>query len=126
MENYLYDAYNRYFTALRTLGYYSYKDVEKLLVLDFVYGLLNNYRLCTRKDYAVFERALECLYGTSCLTPYADYLKMGKLRLGDMTEVFCRLRKTEEELRQLDGRGEQAENDHVTMIISDSEPEIQQ
>lgn len=120
MEDFLYNAYNHYFAALKTLGYYSYKDVEKLLVLDFIVSMIYDYRGYVKKeDYAVFERALECLWGTSCLIPYADYLKMGKLRLGDMTEVFCRLKGMEDKI-------EEAGKDHVTMIVSDEAPAIEE
>ena len=61
---------------------------------DFMY---NDYRaLLSKKDYRLIERALDCIYGTSCLIPYPDYLKMGKLRLGDMTEMAQRVKTLEE------------------------------
>lgn len=97
MDEMVYEALTRYFTTLEKKGYMSYDNVFKLLVLnfykDFVY---NDYRgLITKEDYRLIERALNCLYGTTCLIPYPDYLKMGKLHLGEITEMACRLRNLE-------------------------------
>ena len=74
-----------------------YKESQKLLVLlffrDFIY---NDYRgLLSKEDYHTIESALDCLWGSSCLIPYPDYLKMGKLRLGDTTEIGYRLKNIE-------------------------------
>lgn len=93
MEEMMYNLYSKYFGMLQTRGYYPYKDVYKLLVLDFIYCLIyHDYRgYVSKEDYCAFERALECLYGTSCLTPYPDYLKMGRLKLGEMAEIISRL-----------------------------------
>lgn len=77
--------------------------MKKLLILDFIYNLIyKDYRgYIKEKDYRIFESALECLYGTSCLIPYMDYLKMGKLKLGEMTEVFERTEKSEKAVRDM-------------------------
>lgn len=42
------------------------------------------------------ERALNCLFGANCLIPYPDYLKMGKLKLGEMTELAQRVKTLED------------------------------
>jgi len=104
MEEFVYNAYARYFGFLEMNGYYSQKDVDKLLVLTFIYDLIyRDYRGNVKEeDYHVFERALECLYGTSCLTPYMDYLKMGKLKLGEMTEVLHRTHEAERVVRDME------------------------
>lgn len=93
MEEFVYNAIQKYFTALSKVGYYKYKDVYKLLVLIFYYHLIyEDYRGYVKKeDYRDIEKALNCLYGTSCLIPYMDYLKMGKIKLGEMTEILSRL-----------------------------------
>lgn len=93
MDEYIYNNIEHYFSALRKMGYYSYKDVYKLLVLVFWYHLLfEDYRgYARREDYRTIEKALNCLYGTTCLIPYADYLKMGKLKIGDITELSQRV-----------------------------------
>ena len=98
MDNMLYEALSHYVHVLETFGYMSYKEMEKLLVFsffrDFVY---HDYRgLLSKEDYYQIERALNCLYGTSCLIPYPNYLKMGKLHLGETTEMAHRLKKLEE------------------------------
>ena len=98
MDNVIYNALCHYYRALERLGYYSYGDVYKLLVLvflrDFVY---QDYRgILSMADYRTIEKALSCLYGTSCLTPYPDYLKMGKLYLGQMTELSQRIKQLED------------------------------
>jgi hypothetical protein len=69
----------------------------KLLVLcfyrDFVF---HDYRgVITRDDYLLIERALDCLYGSTCLIPYPDYLKMNKLHLGAVTEMAQRVKTLE-------------------------------
>ena len=77
VDEMIYGALSQYFSLLKKTGYYKYADVQKLLVLifyrDFVF---NDYRgLISREDYLVIERALNCLFGTTCLIPYPDYLK---------------------------------------------------
>lgn len=98
MSEYLYNNIKHYFAALKKLGYYNYGDVYKLIVLIFWYRLLfEDYRgYVKREDYRTVEKALNCLYGSSCLIPYADYLKMGKLKLGEITELSQRVSTLEE------------------------------
>ena len=98
MDNIVYNAITQYYTALSKLGYYRYGDVFSLLVLcffrDFVY---HDYRgLLSKSDYSIIEKALNCLFGTNCLIPYPDYLKMGKLHLGQMTELAHRVKVIED------------------------------
>ena len=98
MDELVYQALNRYYHALEVKGYMSYKEVQKLLVLlfyrDFVF---EDYRgLLSRCDYHCIEVALNCLFGTTCLIPYPDYLKMGKLYLGSMTEMAQRVKAVED------------------------------
>ena len=98
MDRMIYSILDNYFNALGKLGYISYSQVEKLLILvfyrDFVY---NDYEgLISKEDYHYIERALDCLYGSSCLIPYPDYLKMGKLHLGEMTEMAQRIKRAED------------------------------
>ena len=76
----------------------SNAQAKKLLLLifyrDFVY---HDYRgLLSREDYLLIERALDCLWGSTCLIPYPDYLKMGKLHLGEMTEMAQRVKNLED------------------------------
>lgn len=98
MGDILFEALSKYYHALEVKGYMSKAHSEKLLVMAFYWDFMyNDYRaLLSEKDYRLIERALDCIYGTSCLIPYPDYLKMGKLRLGDMTEMAQRVKTLEE------------------------------
>ena len=98
MDSIIYNAITQYYAALCKLGYYSYESVFRILVLcfyrDFVF---QDYRgRISRKDYHEIEKALNCLFGSTCLIPYPDYLKMGKLHLGEITEMAHRLKVIEE------------------------------
>ena len=98
MDEMIYSAFGTYYNALEKTGYMSFGNMQKLLILifykDFVF---NDYRgLLSREDYHLIERALDCLYGTTCLIPYPDYLKMGKLKLGEITEIGQRLKNLED------------------------------
>lgn len=98
MGDILFEALSKYYHALEIKGYMSKAHSEKLLVMAFYWVFMyNDYRaLLSKKDYCLIERALDCIYGTSCLISYPDYLKMGKLRLGDMTEMAQRVKTLEE------------------------------
>ena len=98
MDEIVYEALSKYFHALEIHGYMSKTHSIKLLVLSFFKDFVfQDYRgILTRKDYCLIERALDCLYGTSCLIPYPDYLKMGKLHLGEMTEMAQRVKTLED------------------------------
>lgn len=120
MDNLIYNAITQYYTVLGKTGYYPYKDVLRLLVLcfyrDFVY---NDFRgRITRSDYHLIERALNCLFGSNCLIPYPDYLKMGKLHIGEMTEMAHRVNILEntEVLKAFDA---EAESDSDVIITEE-------
>lgn len=98
MDEMVFRALCTYFNTLGYTGYLSDKDVRKLLVLVFYWNFVyEDYRgFISKADYQIIERALDCLYGTSCLIPYPDYLKMGKLRLGELSEMAQRIKKMED------------------------------
>ena len=98
MDRILYDSLLKYFHALEVKGYMPYKDMVKLLVLGFYRDFVfSDYRgIITRDDYLLIERALDCLYGSTCLIPYPDYLKMSKLHLGEITEMAHRVKTLED------------------------------
>ena len=98
MDEIVYEALLKYFHALEIHGYMSKTHSIKLLVLSFFKDFVfQDYRgILTREDYCLIERALDCLYGTSCLIPYPDYLKMGKLHLGEITEMAQRVKTLED------------------------------
>ena len=98
MDEFVYNALCHYFTALGKIGYYKQEDINKLLVLIYLNTLLSDdYRgHISDEDYAAIERALNCLYGTSCLIPYPEFKKMGNLKLGDLTELAQRVKNIED------------------------------
>ena len=98
MNEILYNALTKYYHALELKGYMANNHAVKLLILiffrDFVF---HDYRgLITKEDYHLIEKALDCIYGSTCLIPYPDYLKMGKLYLGEMTEMAQRVKTLED------------------------------
>lgn len=70
-------AINRYFHTLSNLGYKKDIDVYRLIVYIFIEELLYGSwsYFITERDYNIIDRALYCLYGTSCTIPYPDYKK---------------------------------------------------
>ena len=97
MDEMVYNALSRYYNALGYKGYMSWSHAVKLLVLLFYWEFIYHDYRChlSKADYHLIEKALNCLYGTTCLIPYPDYLKMGKLHLGDMAELACRVKTLE-------------------------------
>jgi hypothetical protein len=106
MDEFVYQSISRYFHILGIKGYLSYRDVSRLLVLLFYHHLIyDDYRgYISEEDYTQIGVALNCLYGSTCLIPYPDYLKMGKLKLGELTELAYRTKSLESYDEELDRR----------------------
>ena len=126
MDEILYEAFVKYYHALEMKGYMPRPHGMKLLILDFYRDFVyHDYRgLISKEDYHLIEEALDCLYGSSCLIPYPDYLKMGKLHLGEMTEIAQRLKNIEDTdvvkmIHNLDG----VEDNQSDVLIVDDEDE---
>lgn len=98
MDEILYEALSKYYHALELKGYMPAAHSNKLLLLCFLWDFTyRDYRgILSKEDYCLIERALDCIYGSSCLIPYPDYLKMGKLHLGEVTEMAQRLKTLED------------------------------
>lgn len=122
MDEIIYNGITSYYKALGKLGYYRYRDVFRLLLLCFYREFtLEDYRgTLSREDYSLIERALNCLFGSTCLIPYPDYLKMGKLHIGEMTEMATRLRNIEE-TEVLKAEDLLSENGSDIMVIAEEE-----
>lgn len=109
MDRIIYDSLSKYYHALEQTGYMSNTHAQKLLLLIFYRDFtLKDYRgLLSKDDYHLIEKALDCLYGSTCLIPYPDYLKMGKLHIGEMTEMANRVKNLEntEVLKAFDFEG---------------------
>lgn len=67
---------NKYFEVLKNTGYYNYKDVKKVVILDFIRELLSdNFSIyITEEDYASIADLLYCLFGSNCLIPYPVFI----------------------------------------------------
>lgn len=76
MDKLVYESLYRYFNTLSKLGYVSYSEVDKLIVLLFIYDLLedNCSNFLTEEDRKIINNALYCLYGSTCLIPYPNYI----------------------------------------------------
>lgn len=72
MLHYIHNCLTSYFNTLKVLGYVKPVEVNNLLVCCFLEELLTNDMsvFITEKDYRLITEALNCLYGTSCITPY--------------------------------------------------------
>lgn len=74
MDDVLYEACKRYFTALAHYGYKDEMEVRKLLLYIYIQELVNIYPVSiSGDDYTALEKALYCIYGTTCLIPYPTY-----------------------------------------------------
>ena len=76
MDKVINEAFTRYFNTLSKFGYIKYSESYKVLVLTFIYELLesNCKSFITEDDYKVIDNALYCLYGSTCLIPYPEYI----------------------------------------------------
>lgn len=77
----LFKSLKIYYNNLFNTGYKKYSDVNKLLVFDFITELLTgDMRIYINEDdYRIIQKALNCLYGSSCLIPYPTYLNNNNL-----------------------------------------------
>lgn len=76
MENLVNTSLERYFNSLSKLGYRSYDEVNKLIILIFIQELLDSdcKSFITEDEYIIIHKALYCLYGSTCLIPYPEYI----------------------------------------------------
>lgn len=125
MDEILYNALTKYYHALELKGYMANSHAVKLLILiffrDFVF---HDYRgLITKEDYHLIEKALDCIYGSTCLIPYPDYLKMGKLYLGEMTEMAQRVKTLEDTpvLKLLNPEDAESNPNSDVLVVTDEE-----
>lgn len=99
-------ALDRYFKALEQFGYKKDTDVYKLLVLVFIEEMLSGElrHFITEEDYRVIDKALTCLYGTSCLIPWPVYSSGGGGIAGAIDKTTM-LRYTEDTLTRVTENG---------------------
>ena len=73
--NEIFKAIESYFNAATKLGYVKDSDLDKLLVYIFIQEILEGDMsyFVDEKDFRLMEKALSCLFGTSCLLPYPQH-----------------------------------------------------
>ena len=69
------EAFERYFNTLSKLGYKSYSDVDKLLVLSIIEDILSGELsfFVTEEDYRSITNVLYCIMGNNCLIDLPSY-----------------------------------------------------
>lgn len=94
---------DKYFSVLTKLGYIDYSQVDKLIILLFIEDIFNGTLIdfIPDRDYKTLSNCLYCLYGTSCLIPYPEYLDTiithTNLNKGEFRETeYCNLRYSEQ------------------------------
>lgn len=77
MDKLLQESLTRYFNILSKLGYHKYEDVYKLIFLLFITDFLKSEckEFITKKDYDDIDEILYCLFGTTCLIPFPDFIR---------------------------------------------------
>ena len=98
----VYNSLTSYFTSLKNIGYRKQSDVNRLLVFIAIQELLDNdFRgLVAEEDYDIINKALYCLYGSTCLIPYPDYYNNRTMRTmytGSMSELAHRVEGLEKD-----------------------------
>lgn len=75
MGDRLFNALSKYFTVLSNTGYFNKTDTLKLYVYVTIVRLFyTTFRGYLNEDsYKIVNKALYCLYGSSCLIPYPDF-----------------------------------------------------
>lgn len=76
ISNQVFDSMGAYFNTLTQLGYKKQSDLDKLIIYNFIEEMLTGDMrfYITESDYRSIEQALSCLYGSSCLIPYPQYI----------------------------------------------------
>lgn len=76
LKNIAYIGICNYFQTLATFGYKSYSEVYKLIVLLFIEDLLRGPLsiYVTECDYRTIANVLYCLFGSTCLIPYPEFV----------------------------------------------------
>lgn len=74
MDDLLYNALSKYFAKLANFGYSDDVEIKKILFYCFINELVNTPSIViTQEEYTELEKALYCIYGTTCLIPYPNY-----------------------------------------------------
>lgn len=97
ITNDVFNSISTYFNTLTQFGYKKPGDVNKLLIYSFIEEMLTGEMrfYITEADYRLIEKALSCMYGSSCLIPYPQYANDDSLFEG-IEGVIVKPRLTED------------------------------
>lgn len=77
-------AIQTYYRTLEVFGYFSYREVAKLIVMLFFEEVLEGkFGLLEEEDYKLIIKAMNCIYGSNCLLPYPEYTRRYKKAIED-------------------------------------------
>ena len=76
LDNLAYTGVSNYFEIISKVGYKSDKEVNKLLTFLFIEDLINGPLsiYIEEEDYKTIVNALYCLFGSTCLVPYPEFI----------------------------------------------------
>ena len=123
MDEILYSTITDYYKILQRRGFFNYSETMKILILCFFRDFIfHDYRgILSKEDYHDIEKALNCLFGSNCLIPYPDYLKMGKLHLGEITELSQRVKNIEDTAVLMPMEADGTSDSDIIIISEDEE-----
>lgn len=105
LNNISYDAISRYFTTLAQFGYKSYSDVDKMLAFFGLVDMLDIFNgYITESDFRSITNAMYCLFGTTCLLRYPEYINDDSII--HESKLNWVLRKSEDDLLRLSEKDE--------------------
>lgn len=92
LNNITFDALQRYFTVLESLGYVKETDTNKLLLLQFLQEFLLEYQYyITEEDCGLIEKILQCFSQSSCLFPFREYKQLSQPITGYVYSIPVRI-----------------------------------
>lgn len=99
MVNDLFNSLNKYFTHIHNTGYFSQRNVNKLLAFSLIEELVQDCQgYLDSRDYLSINKALYCLYGSTCLIPYPNYYNPNTKRtmfIGSCSQLARRVEELE-------------------------------
>lgn len=103
MDSVYFTALDNYYKNLEKFGYRKYTDVFKILVLRFYKTFIfeNLERAIPEDDYRLIEKALECVFGTSCLIPYQCYVMDKNIVNTQLSQLIKRVEQIEAKVEEI-------------------------
>ena len=97
LNNIALNSLERYFTVLESIGYISQAETNKVLLLQFLQEMLQEYPyFITEEDYTTIERVVQCLSETTCLIPYREYQQVSLPLTGYVFSIPIRVTQGED------------------------------